>query len=108
MSNILFVKANDRPADQAVSVKLYDAFLSAYKESHPGDTVTELDLYNTEFPFYGNTAITGTYKAANGFELTADEQKQLHLQHNCKINSWQLTKLYLHSHCGTSLFQLHW
>ncbi|CAM4188135.1 FMN-dependent NADH-azoreductase [Paenibacillus xylanexedens] len=75
MSNILFVKANDRPADQAVSVKLYDAFLSAYKESHPGDTVTELDLYNTEFPFYGNTAITGTYKAANGFELTADEQK---------------------------------
>lgn len=35
MSNILFVKANDRPADQAVSVKLYDAFLSAYKEVSP-------------------------------------------------------------------------
>ncbi|WP_416297742.1 FMN-dependent NADH-azoreductase [Paenibacillus illinoisensis] len=75
MSNILFVKANDRPADQAVSVKLYDAFLSAYKESHPGDTITELDLYNTDIPYYGNTVITGGYKAANGIEATAEEQQ---------------------------------
>ncbi len=44
MSNVLFVKSNDRPADQAVSVKMYDAFLSAYKEANPSDTITELDL----------------------------------------------------------------
>ncbi|MDZ5038425.1 FMN-dependent NADH-azoreductase, partial [Clostridium perfringens] len=46
MTTVLFVKANNRPADQAVSVKLYEAFLASYKESHPEDTVVELDLYN--------------------------------------------------------------
>ena len=27
MATVLFVKANNRPAEQAVSVKLYEAFL---------------------------------------------------------------------------------
>lgn len=75
MSNILFIKANDRPADQAVSVKLYDAFLSAYKETHPGDTVTELDLYSANFPYYGNDVLAGGFKAANGIEATEAEKK---------------------------------
>lgn len=75
MANILFVKANDRPADQAVSVKMYDAFLNAYKEANPTDTVTELDLYADQIPHYGNDTITANYKLANGYELTAHEQE---------------------------------
>ncbi|MDQ6419032.1 FMN-dependent NADH-azoreductase [Paenibacillus sp. LHD-117] len=74
MANILFVKANDRPAEQAVSVQMYDAFLNAYKESNPNDTVTELDLYEDQIPHFGNDAMTGNFKLANGMELTADEQ----------------------------------
>ncbi len=31
MSNVLFIKANDRPADQAISVKLYNTFWRAIK-----------------------------------------------------------------------------
>ncbi len=30
MTKVLFVKANNRPAEQAVSVKLYEAFLASY------------------------------------------------------------------------------
>lgn len=30
MSTVLFVKANNRPVDQAVSVMLYQAFLDSY------------------------------------------------------------------------------
>lgn len=74
MSNILFVKANDRPSDQAVSVRMYDAFLSAYKEAHPNDTVTELDLYAENIPHYGNVTVTALYKAAQGYPLTEEEQ----------------------------------
>lgn len=44
MTTVLFVKANNRPAEQAVSVKLYETFLSSFKESHPSDIVVELDL----------------------------------------------------------------
>ena len=35
MSKVLFVKANDRPAEQAVSSKMYETFVSTYKEANP-------------------------------------------------------------------------
>jgi FMN-dependent NADH-azoreductase len=75
MTTVLFVKANNRPADQAVSVKLYEAFLASYKESHPEDTVVELDLYNEELPYVGVDMINGTFKASRGLELTETEAK---------------------------------
>lgn len=75
MANILFIKANDRPAEQAVSVQLYNEFLSTYRESHPDDVITEIDLYKEELPYYGHTAISGLYKLQNGLEPTAEEKK---------------------------------
>jgi len=75
MTTVLFVKANNRPADQAVSVKLYETFLASYKESHPNDTVVELDLYNEELPYVGVDMINGTFKASRGLDLTVEEAK---------------------------------
>ncbi|MDM5153705.1 FMN-dependent NADH-azoreductase [Bacillus sp. DX1.1] len=75
MTTVLFVKANNRPSDQAVSVKLYEAFLASYKESHPNDTVVELNLYNEELPYVGVDMINGTFKASRGFDLAAEEAK---------------------------------
>ncbi|UYY97800.1 FMN-dependent NADH-azoreductase [Peribacillus frigoritolerans] len=74
MTKVLFVKVNDRPADQAISSKMYDTFLQTYKETHRADEVTELDLFKAELPYYGNTAITGLYKRNQGLELTAEEE----------------------------------
>ena len=74
MAKVLFVKVNDRPADQAISSKMYDTFLQTYKETHRADEVTELDLFKEELPYYGNTAITGLYKRNQGLELTAEEE----------------------------------
>ncbi|WP_019910651.1 FMN-dependent NADH-azoreductase [Paenibacillus sp. HW567] len=73
MSNVLFIKANNRPAEQAVSVQLYNEFLASYKASHPQDQVTELDLFAEQLPYYDNTLITGMYKAAQGYEATPEE-----------------------------------
>ncbi|PEJ33553.1 FMN-dependent NADH-azoreductase [Peribacillus butanolivorans] len=75
MTTVLFVKANNRPANQAVSVKLYEGFLASYKESHPNDTVVELDLYKEELPYVGVDMINGTFKASRGLDLTAEEAK---------------------------------
>ncbi|KKB41775.1 FMN-dependent NADH-azoreductase [Bacillus thermotolerans] len=74
MSNVLFIKANPRPAEQSVSVQLYDAFLASYKETHPEDTITELDLYKENLPYYDTNMINGMFKSGRGMELTADEQ----------------------------------
>ncbi|MBB3125418.1 FMN-dependent NADH-azoreductase [Paenibacillus rhizosphaerae] len=48
MAKVLMVKANDRPADQSVSVRMHDAFLHAYQDAHPDDQVEVLDLYQAE------------------------------------------------------------
>ncbi|UZD45861.1 FMN-dependent NADH-azoreductase [Peribacillus frigoritolerans] len=74
MTKVLFVKVNDRPANQAISSKMYDTFLQTYKETHRAEEVTELDLFKEELPYYGNTAITGLYKRNQGLELTAEEE----------------------------------
>lgn len=62
MSKVLFIKANDRPADQAVSSKMHEIFVNTFKEANPNEEITELDLFKLDLPYYGNTAITGVYK----------------------------------------------
>lgn len=79
MANVLFVKANSRPAEQAVSVQLYDAFLASYKEAHPQDKVVELDLFAENLPYYDTDKINGMFKLGKGLELTAEEQAATNL-----------------------------
>lgn len=75
MAKVLFVKANNRPIEQSVSVKLYHTFLDSYKESHPNDEIVELDLFAENLPYYDNTIITGIYKEAQGIEATPEEEQ---------------------------------
>ncbi|MCC8438548.1 FMN-dependent NADH-azoreductase [Brevibacillus sp. M2.1A] len=74
MSKVLFVKANDRDAEAAVSVQLYHAFLDSYKESHPNDEVVELDLFAENLPYYNAMMINGMFKISKGMEVTDEEQ----------------------------------
>ncbi|MNH78186.1 FMN-dependent NADH-azoreductase 1 [compost metagenome] len=75
MAHVLFVKANNRPAEQAVTVKLYESFLQSYKETHPDDLVTELNLFEADLPYFDNDMMTGLYKLGNGIETTPEEQR---------------------------------
>lgn len=75
MSKVLFIKVNDRPVDQSISVKMYETFLASYKENHPNDEIIELDLFKENLPYYGNDAITAMFKKGKGMELTAEEEE---------------------------------
>ncbi|WP_100372861.1 FMN-dependent NADH-azoreductase [Bacillus sp. FJAT-45037] len=75
MANVLFIKANSRPIDQSVSVKLYHTFLDRYKVANPEDTITELDLFEENLPYYDTDKINGMFKLANGIELSPSEQE---------------------------------
>ncbi|MFD0871933.1 FMN-dependent NADH-azoreductase 2 [Chlamydia abortus] len=75
MSTVLFVKANNRPAEQAVSVKLYDSFLQSYRQSHPEDEIIELDLFAENLPYYDATMINAMFKSRSGMELSPEEKK---------------------------------
>lgn len=73
MAKVLFIKANSRPVEQAVSVKLYEAFLACYKETHPQDEISELDLFKENLPYYDTDKINGMFKLARGIKLTEEE-----------------------------------
>lgn len=75
MSTVLFIKANDRSMDQAVSVRLYHAFLDRYRSSHPEDRIVELDLYKENLPYLNNDMINGMYKSGKGLDLSPSEKK---------------------------------
>ncbi|WP_416434640.1 FMN-dependent NADH-azoreductase [Priestia megaterium] len=75
MSYTLFIKANDRSASEAVSVKLYDAFLESYQQSHQDEEIIELNLFKEELPYLGTDMINGQFKLARGLEVTAAENK---------------------------------
>ncbi|KRE47215.1 FMN-dependent NADH-azoreductase [Paenibacillus sp. Soil522] len=76
MATTLFIQANNRPVEHAVSVKMYEAFLSSYKESHPQDSIVEVNLYHEHLPYLGATMITGNYKVTQGMTLTPEEQAE--------------------------------
>lgn len=75
MAHVLFIKANNRPAEQSVTVKLYESFLKTYKETHPEDTVTELNLFEADLPYYDNDMLNGLFKLGKGIPATPEEQK---------------------------------
>ena len=74
MSNVLFIKANDRPAEQSVSISMYELFLNTYKKANPIDTIDELDLFQVNPPYYGYSAIEGINIRQKGLELTEGEK----------------------------------
>ncbi|MBN9653989.1 FMN-dependent NADH-azoreductase [Halobacillus sp. GSS1] len=73
MTKVLFVKANSRPMEQSVSVKLYHTFLDNYKKVHPEHEIEELDLFEENLDYYDNDKINGMFKLAKGMELTQAE-----------------------------------
>lgn len=75
MSQVLFVKANNRPAEQSATVKLYESFLQAYKETHPNDEIIELNLFELNLPYYDLDMLNGLFKVSNGIPTTPEEQK---------------------------------
>ncbi|WP_239255660.1 FMN-dependent NADH-azoreductase [Listeria ilorinensis] len=75
MANVLFIKANGLPKERSVSVTLYETFLQSYRESHPDDVLTELNLFEEELPYYDGVMMSGLHKEAAGETLSAEEKR---------------------------------
>ncbi|WP_431799894.1 FMN-dependent NADH-azoreductase [Halobacillus andaensis] len=75
MTKVLFIKANSRPIEQSVSVKLYHKFLENYKVAHPDHTIEELDLFEENLAYYDTDKINGMFKLTREMELTEEEEK---------------------------------
>ena len=74
--NILVVKANNRPASEGVSSKMYEAFMEGIKGADHLN-VTTYDVYEEDTPYFGQDLFNAFGKVQNGEELTDLEQRLL-------------------------------
>ncbi|WP_422656951.1 FMN-dependent NADH-azoreductase [Paenibacillus sp. EC2-1] len=71
--NILVVKANNRPASEAVTSKMYETFMEELK----GLNVTTYDVYEEDMPYFGQDLFNAFGKVQSGAELTDVEGRIL-------------------------------
>ncbi|MGQ9732399.1 MAG: FMN-dependent NADH-azoreductase [Candidatus Zipacnadales bacterium] len=72
MSKLLHIKATPRKEDSR-SMVLARAFLEAYRQFHPHDTIETLDVFESEIPEFDALAATGKYRAMRGERHTEEE-----------------------------------
>ncbi|MCC3357810.1 FMN-dependent NADH-azoreductase [Bacillus sp. REN16] len=71
--NILVVKANNRPASEAVSTKMYEAFIKTID----GVNVTTYDVFAEDMPYLGQDLFNAFGKVKSGEEMTDIETRIL-------------------------------
>lgn len=71
--NILVVKANNRPASEAVSTKMYEEFMKNIE----GVNVTTYDVFAEDMPYLGQDLFSAFGKVASGEALNDVEQRIL-------------------------------
>ncbi|MCM3568532.1 FMN-dependent NADH-azoreductase [Neobacillus mesonae] len=69
--NVLVVKANNRPASQAVSSKMYETFM----ENLEGVNVTTYDVFAEDMPYMGQELFGALGKLQSGEELSESEKR---------------------------------
>ena len=71
--NILIVKANDRPATESISSRMFETFYEEVKNNEKLD-VTVYDIYKEDMPYIGQDLFGAFGKMASGESLTAAEE----------------------------------
>ncbi|MBY0148736.1 FMN-dependent NADH-azoreductase [Neobacillus niacini] len=71
--NVLVVKANNRPASEAVSSRMYETFM----ENIEGVNVTTFDVFAEDMPYFGQDLFNAFGKIQSGEEMTDLEKRLL-------------------------------
>ncbi|MEK3886848.1 FMN-dependent NADH-azoreductase [Bacillus sp. FSL K6-3431] len=71
--NVLVVKANNRPASEAVSSQMYESFMNNIE----GVNVTTYDVFAEDMPYFGQDLFNAFGKVQSGEEMTDIEQRIL-------------------------------
>ncbi|MWV42448.1 FMN-dependent NADH-azoreductase [Paenibacillus sp. HJL G12] len=74
--NVLVVKANNRPASEAISSKMYETFMEAVKGAE-NLNVTTYDVFAEDTPYFGQDLFNAFGKLQSGAELTDVESRIL-------------------------------
>ncbi|EOS7939179.1 FMN-dependent NADH-azoreductase [Enterococcus hirae] len=78
MASVLVVKGHPLTAQESRSVKALTTFLTSYKENHPEDEVTVLELYRDDIPEIDEELLSGweALRAGAEFSTLSESQQQ--------------------------------
>ncbi|KAB7668881.1 FMN-dependent NADH-azoreductase [Bacillus sp. B1-b2] len=74
--NVLVVKANNRPATEAISSKMYETFMESIKGAE-NLNINVYDVFEEDTPYFGQDLFNAFGKLQNGEELTDLEGRLL-------------------------------
>jgi FMN-dependent NADH-azoreductase len=74
MSKVLYIKASPMK-ERSNSIAAADAFVEAYKKSHPKDQVKTIDLFSVKLPEFDFIAASGKYKIMRGKPHSPEEKQ---------------------------------
>ena len=80
MSKLLVIKANPKPTELSVGLTVGEAFVNAYRETHPEDTITEVKLFERFVPEVDGNMLAAWGALAQGktfADLSREQQAQL-------------------------------
>jgi len=70
MGRLLYIECSPRKQDSA-SIEVCRAFLDAYRETHPADSVETLDIWSMAIPEFDGDAMAAKYAGLGGKALTS-------------------------------------
>ena len=78
MASVVVVKGHPLTAQESRSVKALTTFLTSYKENHPEDEVTVLELYRDDIPEIDEELLSGweALRAGAEFSTLSESQQQ--------------------------------
>ena len=76
MASVLVVKGHPLTAEESRTVKALTSFLTSYKENHPDDEVTVLELYRDDIPEIDEELLSGWEALRAGAEFTSLSESQ--------------------------------
>ena len=69
MTKLLYVETSPRK-QRSASIEVARAFLAAYRQAHPADTIQEIDVWSLDLPEFDETAFEAKYAGIEGRERT--------------------------------------
>jgi len=73
MSTVLYIQASPR-GERSHSIAVADAFVASYRESHPDDVITTVNVFGKELPAFDGLAVQAKYTILHGKPHTDDER----------------------------------
>ncbi|MBM7564719.1 FMN-dependent NADH-azoreductase [Paenibacillus sacheonensis] len=80
MAKLLYITAHPHDHQVSISMAVGQAFIDAYRDSHPQDEIKHLDLYNMNIPHIDADVFSGWGKLRGGSqftELSSGEQQKV-------------------------------